>query len=42
MVAMDVTEEACQWRIIHDISKVVNWVRVRDSVGAEGAKDVYL
>lgn len=25
MVAMDMTEKACQRRIIHDISKVINW-----------------
>lgn len=43
MVAMDMTEKACQRRIIHDISKVINWARViRERFCAKGAKGGYL
>lgn len=42
MIAVDVTEKACQRRIINDISKEVHWSSVREGTWAKEFRDAYL
>lgn len=41
MIAVDMAEEACERRVVHDVSEVIDWVRVRESTDARESEDAY-